>query len=358
MADGKYLGIAPGASWVAVKAFGADGTGTYANVIRGLNWILANKAAYNIRVVNMSFGAAPQSFYWNDPLAKAVMKLWQAGLVVVTSAGNSGPAAQSITVPGNVPYVITVGAMTDSYTPANAADDHLASFSSTGPTYEGFVKPEVLAPGGHITGVMTKNQTIPRAHAEFHNGGNYFTMSGTSQSAAVVSGVVALMLQAQPFLTPDQVKCKLMSSARPAVDGTGKLAYTVFQQGAGQVDAFGAIFSQNYGCANVGLNIANDIAGTQHYMGPARQNATTGAFYVVDAAGQPVNQQGYLWNNGYLWNQGYLWSSGYLWSKGYLWNQGYLWNNGYLWNKGYLWNQSFVPSVASASGIESWVDQE
>jgi serine protease AprX len=356
-ADGTYLGIAPRASWITIKTFGADGRGTYANTIRGLDWILVNKTKYNIRVVNMSFGATAQSYYWNDPLNRAVMKLWQAGIVVVASAGNNGPYAQSITVPGNNPYVITVGAMTDNYTPTNARDDRLASFSSTGPTYEGFVKPEIVAPGGHITGVMTKNQAIPKAHREFHDGGNYFTMSGTSQSAAVVSGVVALMLQAQPSLTPNQVKCKLMSSAFAAVDSSGKLAYTVFQQGAGQVNALAAVFNPYTSCGNVGLDIAADLAGTRHYGGPAHQKAD-GTFYLVDAAGQQINQQGYIWNNGYLWNQGFLWSNGYIWSNGYLWNNGYVWSNGYVWNNGTLWNQSFMPSTASVSGVNHWVDQE
>ena len=78
------------------------------------------------------------------------MKAWQAGIVVVASAGNTGPNPMSIGVPGNMPYVITVGAMTDNYTPSNAADDKLASFSSAGPTHEGFVKPDVVAPGGHV----------------------------------------------------------------------------------------------------------------------------------------------------------------------------------------------------------------
>ena len=316
--DGTYIGMAPDANRVIVRAFDQNGQGTYANVILGINWILANAQTYNIRVVNMSFGATPQSFYWNDPMDQAVMKLWQAGIVVVASAGNSGPTAQTITAPGNVPYVITVGAMTDNYTPNTAGDDYLDSFSSTGPTFEGFVKPEIVAPGGHVIGVLQGSSTIANAHPSFlgtngYLGTSYFYMSGTSMSAAVVSGTVALMLQAHPALTPDQVKCALMSSARPAVDSTGKLAYTVFQQGAGQINAYNAVYSQNYSCANVGLNIAKDIAGTQHYMGPARQNKA-GSFYVVDAKGNQINQQGYLWNNGYLWNQGYLWSNGYLWN--------------------------------------------
>jgi serine protease AprX len=319
--DGFYAGMAPDAARVVVEAFDATGNGSYANVIRGLDWILANRTKYNIRVLNLSFGAMPQSHYWNDPVNRAVMKLWQAGIVVVASAGNWGPNAQSITVPGNTPYVITVGAMTDNYTPADPRDDRLASFSGTGPTFEGFVKPEVVAPGGHLTGIMDKGNTIPKGHPEFHDGDKYFMMSGTSQAAAVVSGAVALMLQAQPTLTPNQVKCKLMSSARPAVDGTGKLAYTVFQQGAGQVNAYDAVFNQNTTCGNVGLDIAADLANTLHYGGPARQNSD-GTYYVVDGSGQPINQQGYLWNNGYLWNQ------------------------------------SFVPATTSVSAVNHWVAQE
>ena len=189
-----------------VKAFSATGAATYANVINGLNWILANKAIYNIRVLNMSFGAKPQSFYWNDPIDQAVMKLWQAGIVVVASAGNFGPTAQTIAVPGNTPYVITVGAMTDNYTPTNATDDGIASFSSTGPTYEGFIKPDLVAPGGHMIGYLLNEDTsyIAEHHPEFKAADNLFVMSGTSQSAAVVvSGAVALMLQANPTLTPD-----------------------------------------------------------------------------------------------------------------------------------------------------------
>jgi serine protease AprX len=222
--DGGYIGVAPDAARVIVRAFDQNRSGTYANAIRGMNWILNNAATYRIRVVNMSFGATPQSFYCNDPMAQAVMKLWQAGIVVVTSAGNEGPAAQTITVPGNVPYVITVGAMTDS----------LESFSSTGPTAEGFVKPEFTAPGGGVMGIMPPSSTFAAEHpaarvAADNFGSPYFTMSGTSVSAAVVSGTVALILQADPQLTPDQVKCKLLSSARPAVDGSGNPAFNVFQ---------------------------------------------------------------------------------------------------------------------------------
>jgi serine protease AprX len=178
---------------ISVKAFNGTGTATYTDVLNGLNWIYNNRTTYGaIRVVNMSFGAAPTSFYWNDPIDQAVMKLWQAGIVVVTSAGNFGPAAQTIAVPGNTPYVITVGAMTDNFTPNDPTDDGVTSFSSAGPTYEGFVKPDIVAPGGHLAAFMDKSlQLLPSHYPQYGSSNpNLFIMSGTSQAAAVTTGVV------------------------------------------------------------------------------------------------------------------------------------------------------------------------
>jgi len=76
--DGHFFGIAPDANLASVKAFDANGQGTYSSVIRGIGWIVQNKATYNIRVLNLSFGAQPTSHYWQDPLNQAVMKAWQA----------------------------------------------------------------------------------------------------------------------------------------------------------------------------------------------------------------------------------------------------------------------------------------
>jgi subtilisin family serine protease len=250
--------------------------------------------------------------------------------------------------------------MTDTYTPANPLNYKLTSFSSTGPTFEGFLKPELVAPGGHILGNMNQDVALlAQLHPSFQVSRveNLFMMSGTSQAAAVVSGSVALMLEANPSLTPDQVKCKLISSAHPAVEASGQPAYTVFQQGAGLINVHDAVYSTSNGCANVGLNVAKDLAGTQHFGGPAHQ-AADGTYYVVDQNGARINQQGYLWNNSYAASTGYLWNSGYLWNNGYLWNSGYLWNNGYLWNSGYLWNASAAASTASTAAINDWVSQQ
>jgi len=276
---GNVYGVAPNASLVGIKAFDAEGKATYADVIRGIEWALQVKDQINLRVLNMSFSGPARSYYWEDPLNQAVMKAWQAGIVVVASAGNSGPDPMTIGVPGNVPYVITVGAMTDNFTESDKSDDMLATFSAAGPTIEGFVKPEIVAPGGHLSGLMAYDSQIVQDHPEFHDGGRYFEMSGTSQAAGVVSGIVALILTQDPTLSPDQVKCRLMDSAHAAFNNNDELAYSVFQQGSGLVNAADALTSTASACANQALDIAQDLEGNEHFFGPANINED-GNFYV------------------------------------------------------------------------------
>jgi len=202
-----------------------------------------------------------------------------------------------------------------------------------------------------------------------------FTMSGTSQAAAVTSGVVALMLQDDPSLTPDNVKCRLLATARPAVKTNGTLAYSVFQQGGGLIHAGDAANSGATGCANRGLDVSADLAGTYHFGGPANQDAS-GNYYVMDMAGSrwgdPLASDGYTWSRGYPWGHGYAWSDGYTWSKGYTWSRGYTWSKGYTWSRGYTWSKGYTwsrsltwwalpavkpPSTKPAS-IATWVPNE
>jgi len=265
-------------------------------------------------------------------------------------------------VPGNVPYVITVGAMTDNYTPWNHSNWRLASFSSTGPTYEGFVKPEVIAPGGHVIGTMPNNtnQTTTLTTEIFGNAGNPFTLfplSGTSQAAAVTSGAVALILQNDPSLTPDQVKCKLMASAQPAVNPSNHLAYSIFQQGAGMINVLGATSTSALNCANQGLNIAADLAGTMHFGGAANETAA-GTFYIMNMqSSTPFTadpSDGYSWSGTAPGTQGFTWSDAYLWTKGTTWSQAYLWTKSTTWSAStvssaaYLWTKS-LPFTTESS---------
>jgi len=344
--DSEFNSVAPDANLIAVKAFDENGSGSYSDVIRALDWVVKTRKVYNTRVLNLSFSAEPQSFYWDDPLNQAVMATWQSGIVVVASAGNKGPDPMTIGVPGNLPYVITVGAMTDNVTPMDWSDDTLASFSSAGPTAEAFVKPEIVAPGGHLRGLVEGSNRIVLKHPHFHDGDAYYTMSGTSQAAAVTAGAVALMLQAEPWLTPDQVKCKLMSTARPANGSDGTAAYSIFQQGAGLIDVEAAISGTAYNCANNGLDIAADLAGTEHFRGQAEQDEN-GSYYVA-------SDDGHVWDGGYGFTDGHVWSRGLLWNDGMIWSDGIVWNDGMVWSDGLIWNDGVIQPVS----INVWVDQE
>lgn len=352
--DPRYNGIAPDAGLVSVRAFDDRGNASYADLIRGIEWVVSNKDRYGIRVLNCSFSAPARSPYWLDPVNLAVMKAWKAGIVVVASAGNRGPSPMSIGVPGNNPYVITVGAMTDNYTPANPDDDYLASFSSAGPTIDRFVKPDLVAPGGHDLGLMPAGVTLAVEHPEFHDGNSYFTMSGTSQAAAIASGTVALMLERDHGLSPDQVKFRLMNSARRGVSQDGSRVYTIFQQGAGMIDAYDSVHSSAREAANADMDIAADLAGMKHYSGLASMDSR-GVYYPRGTTGD-----GYQWNGSYSKGAAVLWSDAILWSDAVVWSDAILWADAVLWSDAILWADAVLQS-ASVTGSPTtnlWVPQE
>lgn len=173
-----YIGIAPKVQFIDVRALDAEGKGTYTDIIEGLNWILANKNRYNIRVVNLSLLGSISSPYWADPINQAVEALWNAGIVVVAAAGNEGPDPMTIAAPGNDPFVITVGAFTDNFTPDDPSDDYVTPFSGAGPTEVGFVKPDVVAPGAHMLTTAPAGSTWVRQNRDARVTGNYFEIAG------------------------------------------------------------------------------------------------------------------------------------------------------------------------------------
>ncbi len=380
---GRIYGVAPNASSVGIKAFDNEGKASYADVIRGIDWALQVKDQINLRVLNMSFSGPVRSYYWDDPLNQAVMKAWQAGVVVVASSGNKGPDPMSIGVPGNNPYIITVGAMTDSYTQSYFEDDRLATFSSAGPTVESFVKPEILAPGGHLSGLMAYDSKIVTEHPEFHDGGRYFEMSGTSQAAAVVSGVVALMLKQDPSLTPDDVKCRLMDTAQLAFNSSDELAYSVFQQGAGVVNVGKALTSTASNCANTQMDIEKDLAGSEHYYGPANVDADgnffiegLGSRYQWNISEQLDSDGGLIWKNNVGTDGGLIWKNslgtdgGLIWKNSLGTDGGLIWKNsldtdgGLIWKNslgtdgGLIWKNSVEFTSAEPIKVNNWVEQQ
>jgi serine protease AprX len=366
--QGNYYGVSPDSTIVPVQVLDKEGKGSYSQVIDGIQWAIEHKDEYNIRVMNLSLSAPVRSHYWADPLNQAVMKAWQSGIVVVVAAGNGGPDPMSIGVPGNNPYVITVGALTDAYTPTDWADDYVPTFSAAGPTYEGFVKPDLVAPGGHVVGLMSDKCELAKEHPNYKIDKDYYMLTGTSMSAAQVSGVVALMLANDPDLTPDQVKYRLLASAVPALTAAGRPAFSIWQQGTGRVDAFNAVYGNFNGVANQGLDINADLAGSEHFAGFTLWDPDSNQFYLGDQNGQPV-WDGYTWGGGVAWSEAYTWGGGVAWSEAYTWGGGVAWSEAYTWGGGVAWSEAFtlgggvawsevIPWNEASASLVGWVMNE
>src|SRR6185503_8755623 len=209
------------------KVLDANGGGTIADVIEALNWVYVNRTAYKIRVVNLSVGASVRESYWTDPLTLATKKLTDQGIVVVVAAGNRGRNADDeaqyggITSPANAPWVLTVGASSTQGT-LTRGDDIIANYSSRGPTFlDWAAKPDLVAPGTGTTSLSVPGSKFYITKPLSLIGGllswgpkPYLALSGTSMAAPAVSGTVALMLQANPNLTPNLVKAILQYTAQ------------------------------------------------------------------------------------------------------------------------------------------------
>jgi serine protease AprX len=264
MSNGEYIGVAPQVNLINVKVDNRNGGATVATVVNGLQWVYNNQAAYNIRVVNLSLNSTVDDSYQVDPLDAAVETLWQAGIVVVVSAGNNGTTnAGVLFAPANDPFVITVGAVNDQGSVTPSAHT-LASFSSYGTvpisTTTGLTtsinKPDLVAPGVNIISDLAGlYDTLAQQHPDHLLSGwlepFYFRMSGTSMAAPMVSGAVALLLQANPGLTPNQVKYRLMATASPVATTVGV--------GAGEVNVASAVASTSTASANQGIAWAASI---------------------------------------------------------------------------------------------------
>jgi serine protease AprX len=213
--SGLYAGIAPEVSFVSLKISDDIGMAYESDAVDAMQWVFENKDIYNIRVVNLSVNTTTESSYHTSPLDAAAEILWFNGVVVVVSAGNKGSGNGFNTAnaaPANDPFVITVGASLERGT-SNRADDQLAPFSASGTTFDGFSKPEIFAPGKDIISILGPEMWIPDHPDRVVMDGEYFRLSGTSMSAPMVTGAVALLLQDEPNLTPDQVKYRLLESA-------------------------------------------------------------------------------------------------------------------------------------------------
>lgn len=255
---GLRAGIAPNARLIALKVLDANGHGYISDVIAALQYAVANRDALNIRVINLSVAAGVYESYQTDPLTRAARKAVGAGIVVVAAAGNVGRDLHGhslyggITAPGNAPWVLTVGASSHMGT-IDRSDDTIAAFSSRGPTaVDGAAKPDLVAPGVGIESLSDPKSTLYSTQSSFLLPGlvpttylPYLSQSGTSMSTPVVSGTAALMFQANPSLTPNQVKAILQYTAQIYPD------HDPLTEGAGFLNAKGAVELARYFAAGV-----------------------------------------------------------------------------------------------------------
>ena len=224
---GARAGIAPAAHLVSLKVLDSHGGGCISDVIAALDWVVQNKSIYNLRVVNLSVGARVTESYNTDPLTLAAKRVVDAGVVVVTAAGNLGknPSGKlqygAITAPGNAPWVLTVGGSSHQGT-VTRVDDVMEDYSSRGPTAIDYAaKPDVVAPGTGIVSLAAQGSLMYWTKAWSLLNGSvataykpYLSLTGTSMAAPIVAGTAALMIQANPKLTPNLVKAIIQYTAQ------------------------------------------------------------------------------------------------------------------------------------------------
>jgi serine protease AprX len=327
----KYAGVAPNVNLINLRALDQNGAGTDSQVIAAIQQAIALKNTYNIRVISMSLGRPVFENYALDPVDQAVEAAWQAGIVVVAAAGNNGRdnsmgthGFATIGVPANDPAVITVGA-TRTFGTATRVDDAIASYSSKGPTLvDHLVKPDLVAPGNRLVSLLAPGSTLDKGNKNLEvssalGTAKYFRLSGTSMAAPLVSGAVALMLQQNPSLTPDQVKARLMKTAwkgfnqyttSTAANGnTYSNQYDIFTYGAGYLDISAALNNTDL-AAGVALSptaVYNSSNGTVSLMNTT--SVVWGSTSVVWGATSVV------WGNSVVWGANTIQGTSVVWGS-------------------------------------------
>jgi serine protease AprX len=361
-----FVGVAYGANLINLRVLDQNGAGTDSQVIAAIQQAVSLKSQYNIRIINLSLGRGVYESYTLDPLCQAVESAWKAGIFVAVAAGNNGRSNAAstdgygtINAPGNDPYVMTVGAMKPMGTPYNT-DDLIASYSSKGPTlFDHVVKPDIVAPGNEVISVLastsatlySSTNSIP---TDYYNtkgttaaSSTYFKLNGTSMATPVVSGTVALMLNQNSALTPDQIKARMMVStyknfptSSTATDPTTGITYTsqydVFTIGAGY------------------LNIQNVLVNTD--LAPSTVGVAQSPTVAKDAAGNYylVTGSSVVWGTSVVWGKSVVWGTS-VFSGTDAYGESVLWGSSVVWgtstDTGYSVVWGTAAQAASAASV-------
>jgi serine protease AprX len=332
--NGQYSGEAPGANLVSIKVAKASGQTDLSTLIQGLQWAVLNQAAYNIKVLNLSFGYHSDQSTVINPLDQAAEAAWASGITVVVSAGNAGPFNGTILSPGDDPMVITVGAL-DDMAQSSVGDDEMTNFSSVGPTSpDGWAKPDLVTSGRSVVSLAAPGSTIYNDFPSARVGSANFVGSGTSFSAAITSGAAALVLADNPGLDPDQVKARLLGTTNPGPVGNP------FVDGHGALDAYAAATAGPMDLSQSAAGLVAALLGSTVSLSPTsspddtwNSNLWSGVSWSLAPPSSGSSWNGYTWNGsqwtGWAWN-GTAWDSS-------AWN-GATWN-GADWT-GWAWNDS------------------
>ncbi len=379
-----FKGIAPGVTLINLRVLDAEGNGRDSDVISAIEMAISLKSKYNIRVINLSLGRPVYESYTQDPLCQAVEAAWKAGIAVVVAAGNDGrdnsfgeQGYGTINAPGNDPYVITVGSMKTEST-YDRTDDLIASYSSKGPTQiDHIVKPDVVAPGNQVVSLKVHNSTLAtetgeglsisyyqRAHGKVQTensahpaptSNQFLMLSGTSMAAAAVSGAVADLFQANPSLTPDQVKILLMQTAyktfpqsSTVTDATGSYTdyYDIFTVGSGYIDLAAALAAIH--SVPAGFTALSPTAVYQSDSGAVVLSFDPSAIWGVRSiwGADVVGSAQSVWGASVLSGTRCIWGASVLGGSRSLWGASFLGANRCLWGADSIW-------AASASGPDT-----
>ena len=346
-AEAVYRGVAPYVALYGMKVLDREGRGLTSNVIRAIDFCVANKAKYAFDVINLSLGHPILEPAAADPLVRAVERAVAAGLVVVVSAGNVGRNPETgvvgyagITSPGNAPSAITVGAIHTLQT-TTRDDDVIPEFSSRGPTwYDGFLKPDLVAPGANLVSNVSSSSSLYLANPNLivdtvtvgKGSQTYMRFSGTSMAAAVTTGVVAQLIDANrrtsntgwglsgakvaPALSPNTVKAILQYTALPMP------GYDTLTQGAGALNGEGAV--------RLATAIDTRAAVDTWWLDPT-----------VGPSSSTIGDGTYLWSSRILWGDRVVWGD-QLFVNDPAWAPTAVWGDRIVWGDRVVWGDSLV----------------
>jgi serine protease AprX len=348
---GRYAGVAPNVNLIDLRVLDGNGSGSDSMVIAAIQQAIALQNTYNIQVINLSLGRGISVGYAQDPLCQAVEAAWNSGIMVVVAAGNYGRISVSgsngygtVAAPGNDPLVLTVGAMKAMGT-YSRTDDQIASYSSKGPTtYDHVVKPDLVAPGNMVVSLDAHASTL---EGEFpgnevagnHTNHDYFILSGTSMATPAVAGGVALLLQQNPSLTPDQVKARLM-----------KTAYKTFPTSSTATDTnTGQTFTSYYDLFTVGSGYMDlGAALTNTDLAPAAVGSALSPTAVYNSNGTVTLSNG----NSSVAPSSVVWGTSVVWGSSVVWGANVS-GSSVVWGTSVVWGSSITSGFSVVWGASS-----